>query len=90
MTSLALTSDIAWQTLVVYCDGIVAWFDEDSQSTEAAITLLGLNEHVFDTANLNDVRVLQDGCKVRIFNIPFVNSSNLPFSNIVSLQIAAF
>lgn len=59
-----MKSDVATQTFLFNCDGVAAWFDQSLSGTQNALTLLGLNEHVFETAGLDGLTVLQDGCKV--------------------------
>jgi len=66
-----MMSDIASQTFVFQCDDIVGWYDQVSQSTEHAVKLLGLNEHLFDTAYLDGIKVTEDGCKVNTSRSPY-------------------
>lgn len=82
IASLAMKSDIATQTFVFNCDGVPAWFDQSLQSTGNAIALLGLSEYLFETADLDGLTVLQDGCKDKsngqtVFQIK-TKSSRLP------------
>ncbi|WAR30861.1 CRA1B-like protein [Mya arenaria] len=55
--------DGGFETVVFNCDGTVAWYDVERQTTSDAVHLLGLNEHLFETEQLDGVTVLQDGCK---------------------------
>ena len=66
MFSLATKSDQALQMFTFQCSGVPAWYDRDLSSTDNALTIMGSNEHVFNTKELMGVRVLQDDCKVSI------------------------
>lgn len=59
-----MKSDVATQRFVFHCAGMTAWYDLTAHGTDNAIALLGLNEHMFETASLDGLTVLQDGCKV--------------------------
>lgn len=63
VNALASKSDIATQSFVFNCEGVAAWYDQTLQSTENAVEFLGSNEHLFETAELRGLSVLQDGCK---------------------------
>jgi hypothetical protein len=65
VNALASKSDIATQSFVFNCEGVAAWYDQTLQSTENAVEFLGSNEHLFETAELRGLSVLQDGCKVK-------------------------
>lgn len=67
VNALASKSDIATQSFVFNCEGLAAWYDQSVQNTGNAIDLLGSNEHLFETAELRGLTVVQDGCKVKIF-----------------------
>ena len=73
IAALASKSEYATQTFVYTCDGTTGWFDQSDGSTKNAIILLGANENVFFTKDLEEMLILQDGCKVRIVYLSLPN-----------------
>ena len=64
MDFLRLLAAEATQTFTYLCSGSVAWFDVDTNDLTNAISLIGANDHVFDTENFNERQVIHDGCQV--------------------------
>lgn len=63
--AMAMRSSHASQTFIFSCDGSVAWFDHATRSTESALSLMGINEHLFDTKSIDGIKVLRDDCQTK-------------------------
>jgi len=87
MDFLRLLAAEATQTFTYLCSGSVAWFDVDTNDLTNAISLIGANDHVFDTENFNERQVIHDGCQNRdtggftTFEIKTAKLARLPIVN---------